>query len=292
MSPSPFLDPFHPYELSQPIGKGEMGSVFQARDIETGQVVAFKLLEQFDLRSKVDRGAVLEIIEFAARFKHPQLHPILKAMESDEDNGKIAIAMPIASARSLADFLNAGKKIPAKHAINIIIKLGGALEFLHKQDVAYGGVKPSNVLLDKDANPTLTDLPMAHLREFGLLPAQPSVMQQYYLPPEVLYNSPPEIRGDIFSLGVLGYHLFKGTIPFDDPEPEARHKLPESVGLPIMLYYVLLRAMTHRTEMRYPTVAAFLEDLQGAMNGKIDPNTLRWFKVKEEKPPDGDPPRR
>jgi serine/threonine protein kinase len=293
MSPSPFLDPFHPYKIGPSVGKGDMGMVCQATDTTSGQVLAIKILDQFDLTTRMVRGGAIEVVKVAAGLTHTHLHPILKVLEADADTGKIAIVMPLAPARSLGDYLSAGKKIPARHAMNIIAKIGEALAFLHSQEVAHGSVKPTNVLLDKEVNPTLTDLPMAHLREYGLVPPQPTVLHQYYLPPEATYHGAPETRGDVFGLGVMAYHILTGRIPFSDPEPEARHGVPNPEGVPPLVYYVLLRAMTHRLELRYPTILAFMQDLQRATQGQIDPDTLRWFKVERKgEPPDSSPPSR
>lgn len=288
MSTPPFKFTFGPYETGPKIGEGDMGTVYQATHTETSAVVALKILDKVDVGRKMDREAAAEVLEFAAGLHHQYLHPITQVLETEEGGGMLGFVMPLASGRSLGDHLSRGRKIPVKHTLKILGNVAEALIFLHRQEVAHGAIKATNILLDSDANPTLSDLPMAHLRDFGLVPPTgPTLLQQYYLPPEMVYNATPEIRGDIFSLAVLTYHMLTSEYPFDDPEPEARNR-PKQHDLPPAIYYVLLRGMTQRLRMRYPSVKAFVEDFQGARRGQIDPETERLFKVEDAGMPDDD----
>ncbi|GIK62444.1 MAG: hypothetical protein BroJett018_02380 [Chloroflexota bacterium] len=276
-STPPFL--FGNYTLGPAMGDGDMGTVHKAQNVQTQEVVALKVLDKVDTSREGLRGAAVELIEFAASLSHPQLHPISQAVESED--GRLGIVMPMATARSVNRYLVEGKTIPRASAVKVITQIASALHFLHEQEVAHGSVKPTNVLLDAQGNATLSDLPMTHLRELGLIPKAPSLMQQFYMAPEVVYHASPEPQHDVFSLGVLAYHLFTGRIPFDDPEPLARKKIsPE--GLPPILVPVFLRAMTPRTRLRYPSIAAFMQDFQGAGNGRIDPETERLFRLSDE----------
>jgi serine/threonine protein kinase len=274
---------FGPYVLGNKLGTGDMGTVYQAQHQQTQDTVAIKVIDQFDLGSDMRRGATVEVLEFVSQLEHKNLYPITQVLESADGNGRVGIVMPIAKGRSLYDHLNAGKMIPRKNALMIVAGLAGGLQFLHQQEVAHGSVKPTNVLLHSDGTPALTDLAMAHLRgDLGLVPQKPTLLQEYYLPPEVMYHAPPEIRGDIFGLGVISYHLLTGDIPFDNPDYEARHALPPQGDLPPNVYYVLLRAITHRTSLRYQNIAAFMMDFKGAWSGEVDPETVRLFKVEQQ----------
>lgn len=280
---------FGPYQLTAKLGSGDMGTVYRATDSRTGSEVALKVLHPFrQLSSSMERDAAIELIEFAATIQHEGLHRIQEAFEfEDETGGKIGIVMPIASAQSLYDHLAAGKRLAQRHAFVIIDKIAETLTYLHNQEVAHGSIKPTNVLLEQNAKFTVTDLPMAHLREMGLVPATPSRLQQYYLLSESTYLSPPSIADDVFALGVLTYHVLTGRLPFDDPEPEARNQ-PSGDDLAPLVYFVLLRAMTNRPILAYPTVADFMHDLHLARDGQpIASETAQWFTVKpKDMPPD------
>ncbi len=277
---------FGSYVFGNKLGEGDMGTVYQAQHQQTSETVAIKVIDQFDFSSDMKRGAVVEVLEFVQQLEHKSLFPIKQILESGDGNGRVGIVMPLAGGRSLNDHLSAGRTIPRKNALMIVASLAGALQFLHQQEVAHGSVKPTNVLLGNDGSAAFTDLAMAHLRgDLGLVPPKATLLHEYYLPPEVLYHAPPEIRGDIFGLGVMTYHLLTGKIPFDNPVHEARQALPPQENLPPHVYYVLLRAITHRTELRYKTIADFMLDLKGGWAGQIDPETERLFRI-EQAPPD------
>ncbi|MBI5931743.1 MAG: serine/threonine protein kinase [Chloroflexi bacterium] len=276
-STPPFV--FGTFQLGPSIGEGDMGTVYKAQNTQTQETVALKILDKVDTSREGMRGAAVELIEFAASLTHTHLHPISQVLESPD--GLTGIVMPMAAARSVNRYLVEGKTIPRGAATKVITQIASVLHFLHEQEVAHGSIKPTNVLLDAQGNATLSDLPMTHLRELGLIPKEPSLMQRYYMAPEVVYHASPEPSHDVFSLGVLAYHLLTGRIPFDDPEPLARKKVSRE-GLPPILIPVLLRAMTSRIRLRYQTVAAFMQDFQGAANGKIDPETERLFSLADE----------
>ncbi|MCB9436378.1 MAG: protein kinase [Anaerolineales bacterium] len=279
--------PFGPYQLTAKLGTGDMGTVYKATDTRTGNEVALKVLDKLSrLSSSLERDAAVELIEFAATIQHEGLHRIQEVVEiEDETGGKLGIAMPLASAQSLYDHLSTGKRLAQRHAYMVIEKIAEALIFLHNQEVAHGSIKPTNVLLEQNAKFTITDLPMAHLRELGFVPNAPSQLQQYYLLSESTYLSPPSIASDIFALGVLTYHVLTGRLPFDDPEPEARN-IPNGEGLMPLVHSVLLRAMTSRPILAYPSVVEFIGDLQLARDGQqIASETAQWFTVKPKDPP-------
>jgi serine/threonine protein kinase len=272
------------YQLGPSVGEGDMGTVYKAQNAITQEVVALKILDKVDTSREGVRGAAVELIEFSASLNHPHLYPIQEVIESPD--GLTGIVMPMAAARSVNRYLVDGKTIPRAGASKVVTQIAGAVHFLHEQEVAHGSIKPTNVLLDAQGNAALVDLAMAHLRELGLVPKEPTMLQKYYMAPDVVYHASPEPLHDIFSLGVLAYHLFTGRIPFDDPDPLARQKI-SGEGLPPLLYPVFLRAMTPRTRLRYQTVATFMQDFQGAAQGKIDPETERLFSVSAP-PPDFD----
>lgn len=276
-----------PYQLTAKLGTGDMGTVYKATDTRTGNEVALKVLDKLSkLSSSIERDGAVELIEFAATIQHEGLHRIQEVVEFEgESGGTLGIAMPLASAQSLYDHLSTGKRLAQRHAFMVIEKIAEALMFLHSQEVAHGSIKPTNILLEQNAKFTITDLPMAHLREMGLVPPAPSRLQQYYLLDESTYLSPPSIAGDIFALGALTYHVLTGHLPFDDPEPEARNT-PSGEGLTPSVHSVLLRAMTNRPILAYPSVAEYLDDLQLARDGQqIASETVQWFTVKPQDPP-------
>lgn len=272
------------YEVNNKVGEGDMGSVYLAEDTRNGQPVAIKVLHKINMKSSMDRGAAAEVIEFTAGITHAALHPVLKVIDADEHGGILAVVMPPAAA-SVYDFMQRGKNISLKNAMSILEKMAGVLQNLHENEIAHGSVKPTNVLLDKKGNATLTDLAMAHLRsDMGMIPAEPTELQQHYTHIELMYHSTPEFAGDLFSLATMVFHLLTGRLPYSDPRPEVRTvERPSSDGLSPDLFAVLMRGMTHRKMIAYPDISAFMAELRRAVMGQsISKDTTRWFLTEQD----------
>lgn len=275
------------YEMGKKLGSGDMGSVFLATDTRTNEQVALKVLHHIDMGTALDRGAAAEVLEFAAGITHPNMHPVLKVIDSDERGGVLGVVMPVAAA-SVYDFIQNKKKIPPRHIFNIIETIGHVLSDLHQNEIAHGSVKPTNVLLDRQGNTTLTDLAMAHLRDMGMIPAQPTLLQQHYTHLDLMYHSTPEFAADIFALATLAYHMLTYHLPYSDPRPAVRKgEKPPQEGLNPDLFAVLLRGMTHRKMLVYADIASFVADFRRAFQQQpIDPETARWFSAEEAPPVD------
>ena len=274
------------YELGKKLGEGDMGSVYLATNTQNRQSVALKVFHKVNMKAEMDRGAAAEVIEFAAGIKHPQLFPILEVIDTNENGGILAVVMPPAAA-SIGDFFAQGKRIPPKNVLSVLESVAGFLHFLHQQDIAHGSIKPNNVLLDRQGNAFVTDLAVASLREMGMLP-QPTTVQLHYLHVDLMYHSTPESAGDLYALAQLAYHMLTGRLPFSDPRAEVRRVEPiAQENLSAAVFSVILRGMTHRKNLVYPDVLAFVADLKRALHGQaIDSETQRWFEVNVQNPDD------
>lgn len=277
---------FGEYTLGDVLGSGDMGTTYRAIHPAKIEPVALKILDKVDSTNTFKRGSAVEILEFAASLNHPRLTPIDAVVEVvDEDGGgQLGIAMPLSAAGSLSDLMKQGKKIAPKDGLKVLAQLASGIQYLHDQEVAHGSIKPSNVLFDAEGVAHLTDLPMAHLRELGLVPKEPTKQHLLFMAPEREYHASPEIIGDVFSLGVIAYLLLAGKMPFTDPDPDARKPI-EQAGLPPAVAAVLRRELNPQLRFRYPTLTAFMMALKESTQGKTDPDTERLFGVNVPPPP-------
>lgn len=276
---------FGDYTLTGKLGTGDMGTVYQATHPDSPEPIAIKILDKVDTRNSDQRGAALEVMEFAATIEHDQLHQMLRVLEVGEgEAGKLAIAMPLAAMRSLGDNLAKGRKIPPKMSFKVIAQVASALQPLHDMEVAHGSIKPNNVLLDKEGNATLTDLAMAHLRELGYVPAKPTDQHLLFMQPEREYHAAPAIDGDVFSLGVLSYLLLAGEMPWQETDPHARGVVSGD-NLPPALAAVLRKELNPQPRLRYQDIASFMTALKSASRGQVDPETEQVFGVKPPEDP-------
>jgi len=271
-------DQFGDYTLLEVLGSGDMGTTHRAQHPEQSEPVAIKILDKIDSSNDMQRGAAVEVLEFAASIHHERLHPILEVLDSPHGEGKLALVMPLSPVGSIESNAAKGNKVSPKQGFKLLGQIASGLYYLHQQEVAHGDIKPSNILLDADGNITITDLSMAHLREFGYTPPQPSESHLYYTPPERAYHGSAQLEHDVYSLAVLTYYLLTGEIPFDDPEPHARTIIPPR-NLPPAVAAVLRRALGPHQRLRYATLDDFMNTLKAATRGEVDQETEKLFGV-------------
>ena len=117
---------------------------------------------------------------------------------------------------SLADLLRKGP-LPTNRAADIFTQVGRGLQYAHSKGVIHRDLKPSNILLDDAGNAYLSDFGLAkvvdttlNLTKSGNLVGTPA-----YVAPEQVLGEPADIRSDIYSLGMLLYHMLVGRPPFE-----------------------------------------------------------------------------
>jgi len=149
-------------------------------------------------------------------------------------------------------------------ALDLLERLGQALAFAHQQNEVHRSLNPYNIILQED------DLRLAN---FAFAPAfddQPLHLElKAYVPPEVIHGDRLTPPGNVFSLGVLGFRLVAGSLPypltFDEPFPYRLEYPPVDLeDIPVPLQNVLLRCLSEDPEERLPHAGAFVSQLRQA----------------------------
>lgn len=196
------------YVIERPLGSGSGGSVFAARDIRTGGVVAIKQLRAA-AGSRAPGAGVLDLERSGLRgLDHPQLVRILDAGAAGEYSYIVTEYVPGGSL--------AGQRLPIRSAWQIAVaeQMLEALAYLHGHGILHGDVKTENILLASESPPSfkLTDFGLAQrsaATEAGLARGSPAFMA-----PEVIRGDPADERSDLYALGVTLYEIAFGELPF------------------------------------------------------------------------------
>jgi tetratricopeptide (TPR) repeat protein len=269
---------FGDYEIVREIARGGMGVVFEARQVSLNRPVALKMILAGQLADETDIRRFHTEAEAAANLDHPGIVPIY---EVGRHNGQHYFSMGFIEGQSLSQRL-AGGPLPAREAAELVRRVADAIQYAHERGVIHRDLKPANILLDQSGNPRVTDFGLAKKvqSDSGLTGSGQIMGTPSYMPPEQAGGKRGEVGppADVYALGATLYCLLSGRPPFQaasvmdtvlqviGDEPVAPRRLNPSV--PRDLETVCLKCLEKDPARRYPTAAAFGEDLRRFLAGE------------------------
>src|SRR2546421_835566 len=215
------------YRILRLLGAGGMGSVYQAEQLQPHRTVALKVIKAGlaspeMLRRFSHEGEVL------GRLQHPGIAPIYEAGTADTGHGpQPFFAMELVrgpsgeKAPSLIDFANR-KKLDARQRLELLAKVADAVHYAHQKGIIHRDLKPANILVDESGQPKILDFGVARVTDADLkaVTVQTDIGQIIgtlpYMAPEQAGGDPAQLdtRSDVYSLGVIGYELLAGRLPY------------------------------------------------------------------------------
>ena len=213
------------YELDREIGRGGMGIVYKAKDRRLKRPVAVKLLPpELAFRGEI-RSRFLKEAETAAQLSHPNIVPIYSV---DERDGLVYFVMAFVDGENLAVRLHSSGRMEAEEARRILKEVAEALAYAHERGVVHRDIKPDNILLcaDDDGRVMVTDFGIARavsegsdsrLTATGMAIGTPAYMS----PEQSMGERDIDGRADLYALGVVGYQMLAGELPFNAPSTPA-----------------------------------------------------------------------
>src|SRR5690349_8937606 len=199
-----------------------MGIVFLARDIALHRLVAIKVLREEFAASEEHRERFRREARMTARLSHPNIVPVHTFGEAGQF---VYIVMKYVHGESLGERLRAQASLPTEDVRRILHDLALALDYAHREGVVHRDLKAENILLERSTGrPMLTDFGVALQRSLDPVRAEASRAfgtPHYMSPEQAAGELDIDGRSDIYSLGVLGYYMLTGELPFDAPSFEA-----------------------------------------------------------------------
>ena len=274
------------YELEEEIGRGGMGIVYRARDRRLKRDVAVKLLPpELAYRSDI-RSRFLREAETAAQLGHPNIVPIFSV---GEDEKVVYFIMAYVQGDNLAKILHNHGPLDPEEARRIIRDVADALAYAHARKVVHRDIKPDNILIDSETGRVMvtdfgiaravTELGGSRLTATGMALGTPAYMS----PEQAAGDREIDGRSDLYSLGVVGYQMLSGELPFQAPNTPAmlvKHlsEIPRPItemcpGVPDDLARAVMMCLEKRPEDRLPSASALALGLQ---SGEIPRSTADW----------------
>ncbi|HXE83694.1 MAG TPA: serine/threonine-protein kinase [Gemmatimonadales bacterium] len=262
------------YEVEQEIGRGGMSVVFRARDRRLNRLVAIKVLPPELAYDPAIRARFTREAQTAAQLAHAHIVPIYDVGEKD---GLAHFVMALVTGGNLAELLAREPRQPIEEARRILREIADALAYAHTRGVIHRDIKPDNILLDAASGRVMvTDFGIARAIEAGsrLTVTGAAVGTPTYMSPEQAVGERDiDGRTDIYSLGVIGYQMLTGRVPFTAANPMAlllKHvgERPRPIAdlrsdAPKPFRDVIERALLKEPEERWPTAASLRDALVG-----------------------------
>ena len=296
------------YLVDGEIGRGGSAVVYRGTDLKLGRQVAIKVLPPELAYNESVRTRFIREAQMAAGLSHPNIVPIYSV---DERDGIVYFVMGLVVGMSVAAHLAREHTWPADRAERVLREVADALAYAHSRGVVHRDVKPDNILIERDSGRALvSDFGIARASEgetrltlTGVAVGTPAYMS----PEQALGERELDGRSDVYSLGIVGYHMLVGEQPFKASSAAAmlvKHvsEIPPRVSskrpdVPAYLAQAIDRAMAKRPEDRWSTASEFRDALAGAImmppqanlavlpQGSIDPPRMSAPPVSVHPPP-------
>lgn len=205
------------YQVVREIGRGAMGVVFLARDVMLHRLVALKVLRH-DLASNEEQR---ERFRREARVTARLSEGVVAVHGFGERDDLVYIVMEFVRGTPLSERLRHGPRLTIDESRAILTTLARTLDHAHSRGVVHRDLKPENIILEHGSErPLLTDFGVALTPSSDPLPFEQGGPRafgtpQFMSPEQAAGETTVDGRSDIYSLGVLGYLLLTGELPFD-----------------------------------------------------------------------------
>ena len=269
------------YKIIEPIGHGGMGRVYKALQAPLDRQVALKVLGAgHDRDPNFYKRFFLEA-SVTAKLTHPNTITLFDYGRTDD--GIFFIAMEYLLGRTLSQTMQADGPLAQERVIHIAQQICRSLREAHALGIIHRDLKPANVILLRQQD----DHDFVKVLDFGLVKffqgdnpegditnAGTFMGSPHYIAPEQARNQSPDQRCDIYSLGVLMYHMVTGRVPFTAANPvdiilKHLHEAPvpprqlrPELQIDANFEAIVLKAMAKDREQRYQSMDEFLASLK------------------------------
>ncbi len=271
------------YDLVEKIGEGGLGTVYKARQVSMGRLVALKVLHPQWVEDEEFRKRFLLEARIVGKLSHNNL---IQVFDVGKERGRYYFSMEYIDGETVEDILDREGTLPLEKSLDITLQILRAIQYISRLDLVHRDIKPGNILMDGSGS--------AKLGDFGFVKSRSDLEKELgmegmvlgtpdYIAPEQAMGDDVDYRSDIYSLGATLYHMVTGFPPFDGSsstvmEKHIRARVPDprehKRDIPDSLCHIIEKMMAKKPEDRYRDFQDLFEDLDLVKAG-YDPVTER-----------------
>jgi eukaryotic-like serine/threonine-protein kinase len=296
---------FGKYQVQRILGRGGMGTVYEALDPHLNRKVALKTMMPGLLGDPGLRARFLREAQAAGALNHRN---IVTVYDLGEDRGQPYIAMEFIEGTDLERVIVNREPYPVEWKASVIRQICDGLGHAHRAGIIHRDVKPANIRVTPLGEVKIMDFGIAHLQTPTRLTRGGQVLGTvHYMAPEQIEGGKVDHRADIFAVGAIAYELLTYKRPFDGEsltsvmfkiahEDADRNAFPRTILSP-RLEEIVLKALTRDISERYQNLAEMQADIEALMREAfpapqepVEPAQIaRWVAEGEREIAGGDP---
>ncbi|CAN6442377.1 unnamed protein product [Victoria cruziana] len=210
------------YEVGRTVGEGTFAKVKFAKNTETGEGVAMKVLAKSSILKHKMVDQIKREISIMKLVRHPNIVRLHEVLASQT---KIYIILEFITGGELFDKIVHQGRLSERESRRYFQQIIDAVEYCHKKGVYHRDLKPENLLLDSQGNLKISDFGLSALRRQGVELLHTTCGTPNYVAPEVLSHKGYDgSAADVWSCGVILYVLMAGYLPFNETDLPTLYK--------------------------------------------------------------------
>ena len=250
------------YDVLSEAGHGNMGNVYKARDRETGETVALKLIKPEIASDQAMTERFKNELLFARKITHKN---VCRVYEFNRIGGIAYTSMEFVEGESLRSVLSRFGGLPVRKGVDLALQICSGLKEAHAQGIVHRDLKPENVMIDAQGNVKIMDFGIARSMESGTRLTGAMIGTPAYMAPEQVSGKPVDYRTDIYALGLVLYEMFTGSETFraDTPVAIALKQMQEAPApphdidpnIPVYIERAILKCLEKDPAKRFQSIA-------------------------------------
>ena len=257
-------------EVIGKLGDGGLGTVYKARQISMGRIVALKVLHKKWMKDEEFKKRFLLEARLAGRLSHQNL---IQVFDVGREHDQYFFAMEYVDGETVEQVIDRDGPMPVDKAFDIVIQVLRAVTYIWKHKIVHRDIKPGNIMIMRSGVAKLADFGFVKSKFDPLLSTEGEVLgtPDYISPEQAMGMADIDFRSDLYSLGASLYHMLGGRPPFggtssevmekhirdEPPDPREFHS-----DIPEPAVHLVQKMMAKDPDERYSNTQELFEDIE------------------------------